>query len=156
MISVSFAGNLLNYLNLIAIVNPFLCIMQTVRIPATATNPVYLVSLLRYKEYADYGNAAGSGPCSGRDIYFRRYVRAFKEITAAEQVTLFFLGRVQAGWMAPEGEQWDEVVVMQYPDLASFRRITESAEYLAMAKPHLDAALDDYRIIVTGGGKVTI
>ncbi|WP_162277527.1 DUF1330 domain-containing protein [Chitinophaga rupis] len=127
--------------------------MQTVMTPATATTPVYIVSLLRYKEYADYGNAAGSGPCSGREIYFQRYVRAFKEITAAEQVTLFFLGRVLAGWMVPEGEQWDEVVVTQYPDLSSFRRITQSAEYLTMAKPHLDAALDNYRIIVTGGVK---
>ncbi|HEY8915828.1 MAG TPA: hypothetical protein VIM87_05295 [Chitinophaga sp.] len=116
----------------------------------TANAPVYVVSLLRYKEYADYGNAAGSGPCSGREIYFHRYVRAFKEITAAEQVTLLFLGRVQAAWMAPEDEQWDEIVVTQYPDLSSFHRITESAEYLAMAKPHLDAALDDCRIMVTG------
>jgi uncharacterized protein (DUF1330 family) len=145
MISVSFAGNLLNYLNLIAIVSPFLCIMQTV----TATTPVYIVSLLRYKEYADYGNAAGSAPCSGREIYFHRYVRAFKEITANEQVEVFFLGRVQAALVAPEREQWDEVVIMQYPDLSSFRRITESVEYLAMAKPHRDAALDDCRIIVT-------
>jgi|GEM_PF-2189511 len=143
MISVSFAGNLLNYLNLIAIVNPVLCIMQT------ATTQVYIVSLLRYKEYADYGNAAGSGPCSGREIYFHRYVRAFKEISAADQVMLFFLGRVQAALVAPEGELWDEVVVTQYPNLSSFHRITESAEYLAMAKPHLDAALDDCRIIVT-------
>ena len=135
---------MLNYLNLIALVNPVLCIMQT------ANAPVYVVSLLRYKEYADYGNAAGSGPCSGREIYFHRYVRAFKEITAAEQVTLLFLGRVQAAWMAPEDEQWDEIVVTQYPDLSSFHRITESAEYLAMAKPHLDAALDDCRIMVTG------
>lgn len=135
---------MLNYLNLIVIVNPFLCIMQT------ATTPVYIVNLLRYKEYADYGNAVGSGPCSGREIYYHRYVRAFKKITAAEQVTLFFLGRVQAGWMAPEGEQWDEVIIMQYPDLSSFHRIMESAEYLAVAKPHLDAALDDCRIMVTG------
>ena len=136
---------LLNYLNLIALVNSVLCIMQT------ASTPVYIVSLLRYKEYADYGNAAGSGPCSGREIYFHRYVRAFKELTAAEQVTLLFLGRVQAAWMAPEDEQWDEIVVTQYPDLSSFHRITESEEYLAMAKPHLDAALDDCRIMVTAG-----
>jgi len=119
-------------------------------IPATASTPVYIVSLLRYKEYADYGNAAGSGPCSGREIYFQRYVRAFKELTAGEPVTVFFLGRVQAGLLAPEGEQWDDIVVMQYPDLSSFRRITESAEYLAMARPHRDAALDDYRMMVVG------
>jgi uncharacterized protein (DUF1330 family) len=63
-------------------------------------------------------------------------------------VEVFFLGRIQAALVAPEKEQWDEVVIMQYPDLSSFRRITESAEYLAMAKPHRDAALDDCRIMV--------
>jgi len=115
-----------------------------------ADGPVYMVNLLRYREYADYGNAAGIAPCSGREVYFYRYVRAFNEIAEGEGVKIFFLGKACKALAAPDGEEWDDIAIVEYPDMASFRRITESAEYQAAAAPHRRAALEDWRLFATG------
>ena len=67
-------------------------------------SPVYMLNLLRYKEYADYNNAAGPSPCSGREIYMHRYVREFTRIAAADGVKVLFLGSVGVSLVAPDGE----------------------------------------------------
>lgn len=115
--------------------------------PADA--PVCMVNLLRYREYADYNNAAGQSPCSGREVYFHRYVREFNKIAANEGVKVLFLGNIKAGIVAPEGEQWDDIAIIEYPSYDVFRRIVESAEYIADAEPHRKAALEDWRLIAT-------
>lgn len=115
--------------------------------PADA--PVYMVNLLRYKEYADYNNAAGASPCSGREVYFQRYAGWFREIAADKGVKVLFLGNVSAGIAVPESEEWDDIVIVAYPSFETFRRIVESEEYLADAAPHRKAALEDWRLIAT-------
>ncbi|HEY1202554.1 MAG TPA: DUF1330 domain-containing protein [Niastella sp.] len=114
-----------------------------------ADTPVYMVNLLRYKAYADYNNAAGASPCSGRDVYFQRYAGWFRKIAADKGVKVLFLGSVSAGIAVPEGEQWDDIVIVEYPSFDTFRRIVESEEYLADAAPHRKAALEDWRLIAT-------
>lgn len=112
-------------------------------------SPVYMLNLLRYKEYADYNNAAGPSPCSGREIYMHRYVREFNRIAAADGVKVLFLGSVGISLVAPDGEHWDDVAIVEYPDFPTFRRIVESPEYVMDAEPHRLAALEDWRLIAT-------
>jgi uncharacterized protein (DUF1330 family) len=114
-----------------------------------ADTPVYMVNLLRYKEHADYGNAAGASPCSGKEVYFQRYAGWFRKIAASQGVKVLFLGNVSAGIAAPKDEQWDDIVIVEYPSFDTFRRIVESEEYLADAAPHRKAALEDWRLIAT-------
>jgi len=114
-----------------------------------ADTPVYMVNLLRYKEHADYDNAAGTSPCSGREVYFQRYAGWFRKIAADKGVKVLFLGSVSAGIAVPEGEQWDDIVIVEYPSYATFRQIVESEEYLADAAPHRKATLEDWRLIAT-------
>ncbi|MCF6404925.1 hypothetical protein L3C95_18640 [Chitinophaga filiformis] len=114
-----------------------------------ANGPVYMLNLLRYKEYADYNNAAGVSPCSGREVYMQRYVREFRRITADDDVKLLFLGNVGISLVAPDDEQWDDVAIVEYPDFSTFSRIVSSNAYLTDAEPHRLAALEDWRLIAT-------
>ena len=112
-------------------------------------SPVCMLNLLRYKEYADYNNAAGPSPCSGREIYMHRYVREFNRIAAADGVKVLFLGSVGVSLVAPDGELWDDIAIVEYPDFLTFRRIVESPDYITDAEPHRLAALEDWRLIAT-------
>jgi uncharacterized protein (DUF1330 family) len=111
--------------------------------------PVFMVNLLRYKKHAEYDNPADGAPCSGREAYFQRYVPAFNNIAANENVKVFFVGNVYSTLVAPEGEQWDDVAIVEYPSFAAFRRITECAAYHATAAPHRNAALENWRLLKT-------
>ena len=111
--------------------------------------PVVMVNLLRYKERADYGGTSDLGPCSGREAYFGRYLPAFAKVAAGIPFKLLYAGTVFAAVAAPAGERWDDVAVVEYPSLAAFRRVVESAEYAAEAAPHRRAALEDWRLVAT-------
>lgn len=111
--------------------------------------PVYMLNLLRYKEYADYNNAAGTSPCSGREVYMQRYVREFRRLADEHGVRLLFLGNVGISLVAPDAEQWDDVALVEYPDFSTFRNIVASNAYLENAEPHRLAALEDWRLIAT-------
>lgn len=116
-----------------------------------ADQPVFMVNLLRYKPQADYG-AEGTDlpPCSGREAYLMRYAATFNQLAAGTGIKAYWLGRVLANVLAPESEErWDDVGIVEYPNLAAFRKITESAAYKDQAEPHRRAALADLRLIAT-------
>ncbi len=114
-----------------------------------AATPIYLVNLLRYREQAAYDDPATAAPCSGREAYFQRYVPAFTEVTAGEGIKLFWVGNALAQLVAPPGEHWDDVAIVEYPSFAVFQRMLESPAYRTEAEPHRRAALADWRLIPT-------
>ena len=114
-----------------------------------ADTPIYMVNLLRYREQAEYGDQATAAPCTGREAYFQRYVPAFAKVTAGDGIKLFWVGQVLAPLVAPPGEHWDDVAIVEYPSFAVFQRMLESPAYHAEAEPHRRAALADWRLIPT-------
>ena len=66
-----------------------------------------------------------------------------------EGIRPLYFGSALAGLVAPPEESWDDVAVVEYPDFAAFRRVSESPEYQAVAYPHRQAALADWRLIAT-------
>ena len=114
-----------------------------------ADTPIYMVNLLRYREQAAYDDPATAAPCSGREAYFQRYVPAFAKVTAGEGITPFWVGNVLAQLVAPPGEHWDDVAIIEYPSFAVFQRLMENPAYHAEAEPHRRAALADWRLIPT-------
>jgi len=122
----------------------------TAAIPADT--PFYMVNLLRYHPQAAYGNRPAVTPCTGREAYYQRYVPAFGKAAAALGLTAvkpFWVGSVLAQVVAPAGEQWDDIAIVQYPSFAAFRQLTQSPTYLAEADHHRQAALADWRLIAT-------
>ncbi len=113
-------------------------------------SPVVMLNLIRYNEHADYSGHADFPACSGQEAYLQRYAPAFNAIAAAEGVTgiqVLYLGNVAAALAAPVGEQWDNIVLVQYPSLTAFRAVTESPRYQSEAYPHRKASLADWRLI---------
>jgi len=114
--------------------------------------PFVMLNLLRFKERADYEERKDIAPCSGQEAYLERYVPAFNNAAKAENITdikINYIGSVAGLLAAPAGEQWDIVAMVQYPDFATFRKISESKSYMEDAEPHRLAALEDLRLIAT-------
>ncbi len=113
--------------------------------------PVQMVNLIRYRAQADYGEQAGFPPCSGREAYLGRYVAAFAAVAAkvapGETFRPVFLGSVAATVVAPTGEAWDDIAILEYPSFDALRKIIETPEYEAEAAPHRRAALEDWRFV---------
>lgn len=117
-----------------------------------AEGPFFMVNLLRYKERAEYDDAANVSPCTGREAYYERYVPAFNRIATAagiDGITVFWVGAVLAQVIAPPDEQWDDIAIVEYPSLGTFLDVTANPAYQAEAAPHRTAALDDSRLIAT-------
>lgn len=118
---------------------------------AASTNdqPIFMLNLLRYNDQTTYAAGSGFAPCSGREAYFQRYVPAFGELAKGTGIKPFWIGNVFAGVVAPAGERWDDVAIVEYPSFDAFRKLVESDAYKTMANPHRLAALADWRLIAT-------
>lgn len=112
--------------------------------------PVQMVNLLSFRAHAEYASGDNAA-ASGQEAYLNRYVPAFGQVAAALNIktSIVWLGGARAAVVAPEGERWDAVAIVEYPDFAAFRRIVESPEYARDADPHRKAALADWRLIAT-------
>jgi hypothetical protein len=120
--------------------------------PLARAKPLQMLNLLRFRSHARYdGHDNLATPCSGQEAYLERYVPAFDRVAGHLDVTtrIIWIGAVGADVVAPDGEHWDMAAVVEYPDFTTFRRITESNEYLTDADPHRQAALEDWRLVAT-------
>ena len=113
-----------------------------------ADQPVLMLNLLRYRAQAVYGPHSTKPPRSGREAY-QEYIQAFLAHNSLEEVKVFFHGAALTALVAPAGEQWDEIVLVEYRNLAVFRRWVESPFYAAEADPIRKASLADWRLIMT-------
>ena len=116
---------------------------------AAGDQPVFMLNMLRYNDRADYTDGDRFPPCSGREAYFQRYVPAFGKLAVGTGIRPFWIGNVLAGVVAPAGEQWDDVAIVEYPSFDAFRTLVESDAYRKEADPHRAAALPDWRLIAT-------
>ena len=115
--------------------------------------PVHMVNFVRYRAEADYGGQTDLPPCSGREAYLQRYVATFLQIAGkvapGETYHPVFLANVAATIVAPAGEAWDDIAIVEYPSFETVLKIIESPEYDAQAAPHRRAALADWRFVAT-------
>ncbi len=114
---------------------------------------VHMINLVRYRERADYGGRSGYAPCSGREAYLQRYAPAFARVAGhvvpGETFSVVLVANAWATLVAPAGEAWDDIAIVEYGSFDMLRRIVESPEYASDAAPHRLAALADWRFIAT-------
>lgn len=108
-----------------------------------ADTPVVMLNLLRFREQASY--ADDSAPCSGRDAYAIYSKNAFQHLQNIGAEVIWW-GDAKASIIAPEGEQWDEVLMVRYPSIQKFVEMVTNPDYQAFTK-HRTAALQDARLI---------
>jgi uncharacterized protein (DUF1330 family) len=106
-----------------------------------------MINLLRYRENAQYSADFDAEPCTGREAY-QRYAAAVVKLIAAVGGRALWAGKVTASVIAPDAEEWDDAILVEYPSRAAFLKMLSDPAYQAAA-PHRRAALIDSRLIAT-------
>lgn len=114
------------------------------------STPIVMINLLRYRERADYPADADAEPCSGREAY-QRYGAAVAPMLGKVGARPVWGGSVASTVISPDGEAWDDAVLVEYPSRAAFIEMTSSPEYQAIAV-HRSAGLADSRLIAATSG----
>jgi len=110
-------------------------------------SPIVMINLLRYRDRASYPPASTAQACSGREAY-QRYAARVMPMLAEVGGKVLWLGDAQHTLIGPEGEQWHDAILVQYPSRKAFFTMVTRADYQEAAV-HRSAALDDSRLIPT-------
>ncbi|MFP6627334.1 MAG: DUF1330 domain-containing protein [Deltaproteobacteria bacterium] len=106
---------------------------------------VVMLNLLRFREQAEYPSSFEAEPCSGREAY-RRYSEHALAALAEVGGKITWVGEALISVIAPEGERWDEVALVEYPSKQAFMQLAMTVESNRSAV-HRTAALSDSRLI---------
>ncbi len=125
--------------------NPSPAQLAEFRARMPAGQPILMLNMLRYNDQAQYPAGSEQSPCSGREAY-KRYSRTALSKVQGVGGRVELLTQAYAALIAPEGEHWDDILLVRYPSLAAFLSMLDDPEYQA-ATPHRSAALADSRLI---------
>ena len=109
------------------------------RVPAQG--PVVMLNLLAFRDMATDGKR------TGRQAY-SDYSEAVAPLLAAAGGRVQWFADAHHALIAPPGEAWDEVLLVEYPSRDAFVGMIQSAAYSAIVH-HRTAALRDSRLIAT-------
>lgn len=128
-------------------VEPSAARIQNLVAGADDSGPIVMINLLRYRAQAAYEPGAAATACSGREAY-QRYAEVAVAKVAEVGGRLLWLANVLATVIGPDGEEWDDAVLVEYPSRQAFLRMVAMPDYQAVSF-HRTAALEDSRLIAT-------
>jgi uncharacterized protein (DUF1330 family) len=115
------------------------------------SGPVQMVNLLKFRTTAAYPDEYGgneSADCTGEEAYQRYGVVAMEHV-AKRGGHLVLLSTVDAAVLgAVDHDDWDQVAIVEYPDVAAFLDMGSDPDYLA-ATVHRLAGLERSVILAT-------
>jgi uncharacterized protein (DUF1330 family) len=106
---------------------------------------IVMINLLRYRDRAVYPSDSEADPCSGVEAY-QRYGALVLPMLGEVGARILWRGSVQQLVIGPQGEAWDDVLLVQYPSRRAFFTMVSRPDYL-QAVVHRNAALSDSRLI---------
>jgi uncharacterized protein (DUF1330 family) len=115
-----------------------------------ADQPVVMLNLLRFRDRADYSADPALAPdetISGEEAY-QRYSDAAMPHIGAAGASLDYLGACHPTVIGPDGEQWDRIILVRYPNPSAFVGMVSTEEYQKLSG-HRRAALVDSRLVPT-------
>lgn len=105
--------------------------------------PVVMVNLMRFRERSLDGDG------SGWDAYLR-YSALTVPMIKARGGTLLWTGDARAVALGEEeGNRWDYLALVYYPDVAAFIDMMASNDYETRCDPHRTNGCEDHVIIAT-------
>lgn len=113
---------------------------------APASGPLVMLNLLRFRAEA-LSTPEHPAPRSGRQA-FADYARAIAPLLAKIGARVVWSADAHHALIAPPGESWDQMILVEYPSRDVFVAMLQSPEYQAITH-HRQAALADSRLIVT-------
>ncbi|WP_295802305.1 DUF1330 domain-containing protein [uncultured Microbulbifer sp.] len=109
---------------------------------------VLMLNLLRFREQADYSDfpeLAPQQPLTGYGAY-KKYMAHAGPLLERRGGEVLVAGEGGNYFIGPQDEQWDMVLLVRYPDQATFLAFASDEEYLA-GLGHRTAALADSRLL---------
>ena len=106
--------------------------------------PMAIINLLLFKEWAEYPPGTVEEKLSGQKAYERYSELSIPFVNEVGGVPMW-RGMVGANLIGPEDEQWDEVLIMQYPSRSAFQRMIANSAYQKIVY-HRTAAVRDSRL----------
>ena len=90
--------------------------------------PVVMLNLLRYRPQAIFPEGVTDEPCTGAEAY-AAYARATMPIVEAIPVNIIYAGSYVADLIDTAEADWDDILIVQYPTVASFIGLMNNPEY---------------------------
>jgi uncharacterized protein (DUF1330 family) len=103
--------------------------------------PVVMLNLLKFAERAD----GGDGAQSGRDSY-TRYGDRVRSMLEKVGGRILWQGRADSVVIGGDADDWDAVILVEYPSRKAFIDMTSSPKYQEVSKDRT-AGLADSRLI---------
>ncbi len=107
--------------------------------------PVIMLNLLKFRDQACYEGKPAD--LTGKQAYAIYSEAAMQHVSAIGGEVILY-ARARAAVIAPEGEEWDEMLLVKYPSMEKFVAMVMNPEYQKLAA-HRTAALADARLIAT-------
>jgi uncharacterized protein (DUF1330 family) len=99
--------------------------------------PVLMLNMIKFRD---------------RKIYFEQYIPAFNRVVqqlAIKGVNVKLVSEVVANIVADENEQWDEIVLVEYPSAEAFETIAQSDAYHQITNPLRLAGTAELKLLMT-------
>jgi uncharacterized protein (DUF1330 family) len=109
--------------------------------------PVVMLNLLRFREQAAYPQEKNEPARTGREAY-TVYGQETEPHLQRVGGKVVWEGTAKHAFIAPAGEHWDKILLVEYPSRDAFLSMLKSPDYQAITY-HRTAALEDARLIVT-------
>ncbi len=106
--------------------------------------PVRMLNLLKFKDQAEYPDG-DQEPCTGRQAY-ERYGAVAGPFVAGVGGKRLFVADTEMVVIGDEAEDWDEVLIVEYPNKQAFFDMLGNPDYQATTV-HRTAALDRSALI---------
>jgi uncharacterized protein (DUF1330 family) len=118
-----------------------LCVMNNktvITIPDTVpgTGPILMLNLLKFAD---------------RRLYIEEYLPAFNRVMKllGMETKVNLMSNVLASVVADEGEDWDAILIVEYPSAEAFVTVAKSDAYHEIAEPLRVAALANLKLYMT-------
>ncbi|TWR24710.1 hypothetical protein FPZ43_17565 [Mucilaginibacter pallidiroseus] len=113
--------------------------MEDIKFPdiKPGQGPVLMLNLIKFKD---------------KRVYFEEYIPAFEEVVkqlGIDGVDVKVVSEVVANIIADDNDQWDEVVLVEYPSAEAFFSIAQSEVYHTIANPLRLAGTAELKLIMT-------
>ena len=109
-----------------------------ITIPDTVpgTGPVLMLNLLKFAD---------------RRLYMEEYLPAFNRVMKllGMEAKVNLVSNVLASVVADEGEDWDAILIVEYPSAEAFLTVAQSDAYHDIAEPLRVAALANLKLYMT-------
>jgi uncharacterized protein (DUF1330 family) len=106
--------------------------------------PVVMLNLLKFAERGGGGNGANSTE-SGRESY-ARYGERMRSMLEETGARVLFQGRADSVVIGDDADDWDAVILVEYPSRKAFLEMTSSPRYREVSKDRT-AGLADSRLV---------